>query len=285
MANNRSQRDRERARQNARIASRQQEVAASRRRRRVVAIVGAVLLLAVVAGTLGARTSDDDTASPSTSSTSTTGSTAPPLDDLPIQPAGEQLTTPTTCPAEDGSSPRVTSFAGPPPMCIDPSMFYEARITTTKGDVVVQLNPEQAVNAVNNFVVLSRYHYYDGQPFTTIVSRQSASVEGIFDNPPGVTSPGYTLPEEVPDQGQVFFPGSMAMIPEPGAPDDGYGGAFLLATFELAPGIPQTVTQFGIMLDGQDVLIALEKASSRTGIPTELISIESIAVRPTIPID
>jgi cyclophilin family peptidyl-prolyl cis-trans isomerase len=170
-------------------------------------------------------------------------------------------------------------------MCIDPSMFYEATISTSKGDLIVQLNPEQAVNAVNNFVVLSRYHYYDDQPFTTIVSRQSASVEGIFENPAGVTSPGYTLPEEVPDQGQVFFPGSIAMIPEPGAPNDGYGGAFLLATFELAPGIPQTVTQFGIMLDGQDVLIALEKAASRNGIPTELITIDSITVRPTIPIE
>jgi cyclophilin family peptidyl-prolyl cis-trans isomerase len=284
MATRRSQRDRERARQQARVAAQQHQAAASRRRRRIVAIVGAVLLLAVVAGALGARSGTTRTASPSTSST-TTSSTAPPVDDLPVQPAGEQLTTPTTCPADDGTSPRVTTFAGPPPMCIDPGMFYEATIATSKGTLVVQLNPEQAVNAVNNFVVLSRYHYYDGQPFTTIVSRQSASVEGLFDNPAGVTSPGYTLPEEVPDQGQVFFPGSIAMIPEPGAPDDGYGGAFLLATFELAPGIPQTVTQFGIMLDGQDVLIALEKAASRSGAPTDVITIDSISVRPTIPID
>jgi cyclophilin family peptidyl-prolyl cis-trans isomerase len=286
MATSRSRKDRERARQDARAAAQQREAALSRRRRRVVAIVAAVLLLAVVAGSLGARSRDDgDRNANATTSSSTTASTAPPLEDLPIPPPGEKLTTPTTCPAEDGSATRVTTFAGPPPMCIDPAMFYEATISTTKGDLVVQLNPEQAVNAVNNFVVLSRYHYYDGQPFTTIISRQSASVEGIFDNPPGVTSPGYTLPEEVPDQGQVFFPGSIAMIPEPGAPNDGYGGAFLLATFELAPGIPQTVTQFGIMLDGQDVLIALEKAASRSGVPTELITINSIAVRPTIPID
>ena len=31
---------------------------------------------------------------------------------------------PTECPAADGSSPRKTSFDGPPPMCIDPDKRY-----------------------------------------------------------------------------------------------------------------------------------------------------------------
>ena len=170
-------------------------------------------------------------------------------------------------------------------MCIETSTFYEAVISTTKGDLTINLDPQQAPNAVNNFVVLSRFHYYDGQPFTTIVPRQSASVEGLFANPAGVTSPGYTLPSEVPPQGQIFVPGSIAMIPEPGAPNSGYGGAFLLATFELAPGIPQSVTQFGIMLDGQETLKALERASSQQGSPTEVITITGITIRPSVPID
>jgi cyclophilin family peptidyl-prolyl cis-trans isomerase len=289
MATNRNQRDRERARQQARAAQQQQqfEAAAARRRRMIVAIVAAVLLLAVVAGVFGARSNDTTSASTTIAPASSTTSSPPVtgLGNLPAVQPGEQMTTPTTCPADDGSSPRVTTFAGPPPTCIDPKMFYEAVISTTKGDLTMQLDPEQAPNAVNNFVVLSRYHYYDGQPFTTIISRQSASVEALFDNPAGVSSPGYTLASEVPPQGQIFVPGSIAMIPEPGAPDDGYGGAFLLATFELAPGIPQSVTQFGIMLDGQDVLKALEKASSQSGSPTEVITITSIRTRPTIPID
>lgn len=285
MATSRAQRERERSRQQAHAAARQREAIVARRRRRIIAIVAAVLLLAVVAGVLGATQTDDKASTSSTGSTTTSGPPATGLQQLSFPPPGERLTEPTPCPAEDGSSPRVTSFAGPPPMCIDPTMFYEAIVSTTKGDLKLQLNPEQAPNAVNNFVVLSRYHYYDGQPFTTIVPRQSASVEAIFDNPPGVTSPGYTLPEEVPDAGQIFVPGSVAMIPEPGAPNDGYGGAWLIATFELAPAIPQQVTQFGIMLDGQDVLRALERAASRSGQPTEEIRINSITIRPTIPID
>ena len=286
MSPSRTQRDRERARQQARADALQHRAAADRRRRRIVAIVAAVLLLTLVAGVFGARSAGNNDNGETASTTSTRSATpVTGLASLPFPPPGEQLTTPTTCPAEDGSSPRVTSFAGPPPTCIDPTMFYEAIISTTKGDLKVQLNPEQAPNAVNNFVVLSRYHYYDGQPFTSIIPRQSAGVAAIFENPAGVTSPGYTLPEEVPDVGQIFVPGSVAMIPEQGAPSDGYGGAFLIATFELAPGIPQQVTQFGIMLDGQDVLIALEGAASQSGEPTEVITITSVAVRPTIPLN
>jgi cyclophilin family peptidyl-prolyl cis-trans isomerase len=282
----RTQRDRERSRQQARVAAQQHEAAMARRRRRVVGIVGVVLLLALVAGIFGAATAgNDETTTSTASSTSSTGPPATGLSQLSFPPPGETLTTPTECPADDGSAPRVTLFAGPPPQCIDPTMFYEAIVSTTKGDLKLQLNPEQAPNAVNNFVVLARYHYYDGQPFTTIVPRQSASVEALFNNPDGRTSPGYTLPEEVPDVGQIFVPGSVAMIPEIGAPNDGYGGAFLIATFEQAPAIPQQVTQFGIMLDGQDVLIALERAASQSGQPTEEIRINSIAIRPTIPIN
>lgn len=286
MATSRTQRDRERARQQARQDAHLHQAAAARRRRRVIGIVGVVLLLAVVAGALGSRSGNDNRTS--TTSTSATSSSTTPitgLHDIAPVAAGEQLTTPTTCPPEDGSAPRVTSFAGPPPNCIDTTRFYEAIVSTTAGDMTLQLNPEQAPNAVNNFVVLSLYHFYDGQPFTTIVPRQSASVEAIFDNPPGVSSPGYTLPSEVPPQGQIFVPGSVAMIPEPGAADDAYGGAFLVATFEMAPGIPQSVTQFGIMLDGQDVLKALEKASSQSGAPTEVITITGIRIRPTVPLD
>jgi cyclophilin family peptidyl-prolyl cis-trans isomerase len=253
----------------------------------VIAIVGVVLLLVVVAGVFGARSSGTQSAASTTTPASSTTSSPPVtgLKNLPAVPAGAQLTTPTTCPPDDGSAPRVTSFSGPPPMCIDTSKFYEAIVSTNKGDLTLQLNPEQAPNAVNNFVVLSGYHYYDGQSFTTIIPRQSAAVETQFANPSGVSSPGYTLPSEVPPQGQIFVPGSIAMIPESGAPNDAYGGAFLLATFELAPGIPQSVTQFGIMLDGQDVLKALEKASSQSGAPTELITITGIKTRPTISIN
>ena len=47
-------------------------------------------------------------------------------------------------------------------MCIDPTKTYTAAVETNNGDFTVELDPSQAPHTVNNFVVLSRYHYYDG---------------------------------------------------------------------------------------------------------------------------
>src|SRR6478736_4018382 len=50
-------------------------------------------------------------------------------------PVGASITGPTPCPAEDGSSPRVTGFAEAPARCIDPDSFYLATVTTTRGTI------------------------------------------------------------------------------------------------------------------------------------------------------
>jgi cyclophilin family peptidyl-prolyl cis-trans isomerase len=68
----------------------------------------------------------------------------------------------TDCPAADGSSPKRQSFDGPPPSCIDPAKRYTAEMITTKGTIRIALDPIAAPKTVNNFVVLARYHYFDG---------------------------------------------------------------------------------------------------------------------------
>ena len=52
--------------------------------------------------------------------------------------------TPTDRPAEDGSSPKRQRFESPPPMCIDPSKRYNAEIVTSKGTMMVALDPASA---------------------------------------------------------------------------------------------------------------------------------------------
>ena len=75
----------------------------------------------------------------------------------------------TPCPAADGSSPKRQQFDGPPPMCIDPSKRYTAEMVTSKGTMTIALDPAAAPRTVNNFVVLSRYHYYDGIVFHRVI--------------------------------------------------------------------------------------------------------------------
>ena len=69
---------------------------------------------------------------------------------------------PTDCPAPDGSSPTRRKFDAPPPMCIDPTRQYTATMVTSKGTMTIALDPVAAPKTVNNFVVLARYHYFDG---------------------------------------------------------------------------------------------------------------------------
>jgi len=283
----RTQRERRRAHQRAHEVAAARHAAALRRRRWTLAVVGFVVLLALLAGLAAtfdgsdrASVGETNRAGPASSSTTlpATGIKVPPA------PAGRALTGPTPCPEPDGSSPRTTTFAEPPPICIDTSRFYEAVLVTSVGELTLQLNPQQAPGAVNNFVVLARYHYFDGQPMTNALPRQAVLFAGAFDNPPGVESPGYTIPDEYPEQGQIFTPGAIAMIPRDGQPDS-LGGAFLLATFEASAGLPQNLTQFGIMLDGARTLAAMDKAASTSGDPTQLITIEDVRITESIPID
>ena len=47
-------------------------------------------------------------------------------------------------------------------MCIDPAKKYTAVVDTNFGSFTIELDPKAAPKTVNNFVVLSLYHYYDG---------------------------------------------------------------------------------------------------------------------------
>ena len=76
----------------------------------------------------------------------------------------------TDCPNADGSSERITQFAEQPPMCIDTTKDYSATMETSMGDMIIHLDAVSALATVNNFVFLSRYHYYDGLIFHRIIN-------------------------------------------------------------------------------------------------------------------
>ncbi len=254
---------------------------------RALAIAACGLVLLAVAGTVIAATKSST--DPQTSKTSTTTSSLPgdatttstipgPTVSTPAAAPGATLTGATPCPAEDGSSPRTTQFAGPPPTCIDPNVVYDAVIRTSVGDIKVFLNSQLAPAAVNNFIVLARYHYYDGAPLTQIISRTTMLVgaDSESGNPPAM--PGYTLPGEHTEQGTIFPIGTLLMQKVPGAGNDSYAGNFMLALGEKAADLPPDITNFGLTLDGTATLNAIDKAGTESGGPTQLITITSVTI-------
>ena len=52
---------------------------------------------------------------------------------------------------------------------IDGSKLYRTTITTGRGKIVMDLDPQLAPNTVNNFVGLARQGYYDGLTFHRVV--------------------------------------------------------------------------------------------------------------------
>ena len=159
-------------------------------------------------------------------------------------------------------------------MCIETNYFYTATITTSKGPMTVQLNPRVSPQTVNTFVVLSRYHYYDGQPVTSVRTRASFTIGMAFSG--GTNQPGFVIPGEVPTKGTVFTPGALSMTPA--STSGGIGGQLVVATFDQAPDNDQQVTPLGIMLSGDTTIAAINTLASQSGKPTSLVTIQSISI-------
>ena len=181
--------------------------------------------------------------------------------------------TPTECPAADGSSPRKTSFDGPPPMCIDAGRRYSAIIETSLGELVVALDPVAAPQTVNNFVVLARYHYYDGVIFHRII--KGFMCQGGDPTGTGRGGPGYKFADELPKAGQYQI-GSVAMA---NAGPNTNGSQFFLISGNSGVQLPPSYSLFGQIVKGLDVLETMQNVRTGGGDrPIEDVVINSVAI-------
>ena len=175
-------------------------------------------------------------------------------------------------PAVDGSSPKTQRFDGPPPMVIDPAKRYTAEMVTSKGTVTISLDASGAPNTVNNFVFLSRWHYYDGIVFHRIIPgfmAQGGDPEGS-----GRGGPGYRFGDELPAPGRYEI-GSVAMA---NAGPNTNGSQFFIVSGPDGCALPPQYSLFGKVVKGLDVLQAIESAGSHSGKPSEQVSIESVTI-------
>jgi peptidylprolyl isomerase len=175
-------------------------------------------------------------------------------------------------PEADGSSPTRRHFDEPPPMVIDPAKRYQATIVTSKGTMVVALDPIAAPLAVNNFVFLSRYHYFDGLVFHRIIPGfviQGGDPEGT-----GRGGPGYRFPDELPPPGR-YQVGSVAMA---NAGPDTNGSQFFIITGRDGASLPPNYTLFGSVIAGGEVVQAIDAVGTRSGTPRERVVMESVTI-------
>jgi cyclophilin family peptidyl-prolyl cis-trans isomerase len=175
-------------------------------------------------------------------------------------------------PAADGSSPKRQKFSAEPPMCIDPAKRYTATMITSKGTMVIALDPIAAPRTVNNFVFLARYHYYDGIVFHRVIPGfvlQGGDPEGT-----GRGGPGYRFADELPKPGRYEI-GSLAMA---NAGPGTNGSQFFVISGPDGARLPPQYSLFGAVVSGGDVVAAIDAIGTRSGTPTEKVVIESVTI-------
>lgn len=157
-------------------------------------------------------------------------------------------------------------------MCIDPERSYEAEMVTTKGTMIFALDSVTAPRTVNNFVVLARYHYYDGIVFHRIIPGfmcQGGDPEGT-----GRGGPGYKFADELPPPGR-YEVGSLAMA---NSGPNTNGSQFFVVSGKDGVGLPPKYSLFGKLVKGGEVVSAIEAAGSRSGQPTQQVNITSVTI-------
>lgn len=163
------------------------------------------------------------------------------------------------CPNADGSSERITQFAEQPPMCIDTTKNYTATMQTSMGEMVIHLDTVNAPITVNNFVFLSRYHYYDGLIFHRIINGfmcQGGCPEGS-----GMGGPGYRFEDELPAPGRYEI-GSIAMA---NAGPNTNGSQFFIVTGQSGVGLPPQYSLFGKVIKGLEIADEMQRVPTQPG--------------------
>jgi cyclophilin family peptidyl-prolyl cis-trans isomerase len=241
---------------------------------------GIVALLAAAAGFIGVGLRDSSPASGPSETVppvDTAVVTAPPVVETPTT----QVAGPLPCPATDGSQAKVQTFTMAPPMCLATGSEYTAALNTTEGTILVGLDAAGAPNAVNSFVYLARYRFYDGLKFHVVVPEyiiQTGSPDGTDSG-----SPGYTISAE--RGSRTLDVGDVALS---GAGDGTNGSQFFVLTGNLAPVSSADFTQIGRVRNGLDVVQKIDAlgvdpdANGNASAPTREIRIDSIEIREVV---
>jgi cyclophilin family peptidyl-prolyl cis-trans isomerase/predicted DsbA family dithiol-disulfide isomerase len=138
------------------------------------------------------------------------------------------------------------------------SKQYIATLHTAKGDVTIQLFPDKAPLAVNNFVFLARSGWYDGISFYRVISSQI--VETGDPSETGMGNPGYLFATEI-STGLSFDKAGMVAMENSGVNTNGSRFFITLAPQSQMEG---QYTIFGQVISGMDVVKAL---SARDPVP------------------
>jgi cyclophilin family peptidyl-prolyl cis-trans isomerase len=171
-------------------------------------------------------------------------------------------------------------WPSPPAMTLDPNKQYTAVITTTLGDIGIELFAKDVPQTANNFVFLAREGFYDNVKFHRIIRGfmiQTGDPLGT-----GSGGPGYRFNDE--RVSMDYTPGVVAMA---NAGPNTNGSQFFIVHGDGARALPRNYTIFAHVTSGMDVVDKIATVPVRPSpqgeqsVPTEDVRIVSVSVSET----
>lgn len=145
------------------------------------------------------------------------------------------------------------------------------KLTTSAGDIVVELFENEAPNAVANFISLVEKGFYAGTPFHRVIGGFMA--QGGDPTGTGTGGPGYVIECECDAPGaRKHFLGTLSMAH---AGKDTGGSQFFL-TFRPTEHLDGKHTVFGRVIEGFDVLPKLQRTQTPDGRPAPGVKPDTI---------
>ena len=149
-------------------------------------------------------------------------------------------------------------------------------MTTSEGDITIDLDTENAPTIVNNFVVLSRYHYFDGLPFHRVCPASSTRPAARACPTSAAADPATTCLTKPPTR--EYAAGDVAMA-QGGGTNSGSQFFFTIDPASLQGG---TYPIFGTVTEGQDVVQAINDLGEGDGPPSKSVTIESVTITESV---
>ena len=134
---------------------------------------------------------------------------------------------------------------------IDGSKIYRVTITTDKGPIVMDLDPQLAPNTVNNFVGLARQGYYDGLTFHRVVP--DFVIQGGCPEGTGRGGPGYKFRDE--EVKGDYTLGAVAMA---NAGKHTNGSQFFICIDDCQRKLTKDYNLFGYVVEGMDTALGVQ---------------------------
>jgi cyclophilin family peptidyl-prolyl cis-trans isomerase len=226
---------------------------------------------------------------PTTTTSATTTTTFPPPSTVPLTSSPVTPTCPTA-----SETKRIVWFTKAPPDCIPTSSVWTATFSTSVGDFTVKMPADKSYAAVNNFVFLAEWNYYNGTFFHRVIP--GFVVQG--GDPTGTGSggphgyPGYKFTGNYPPESctkkvtsACYQPGDFVMANSNSDPSvqnastDGSQFFLVLPGGQKTLNTEPTYTLFGKVISGMSVVDKIGSYGTSGGTPKLKIYVTKVTVK------